>query len=108
MKLKTNITLALLLFFICFISGCTSIKENLTGVSKKKTGEFLVKKKDPLVMPPNFNDLPKPQTQNTEEDDEKKNIDFSKVINNTNLKKEKDKTVEGSLERSISNILNNK
>ena len=98
----------LVIFFICFVSGCSSIKDTLSGVKKQNSDEFLVKKKDPLVIPPNFNDLPKPQTQNTEEDDEKKNIDFSKVINNTNLKKEKDKTVEGSLERSISNILNNK
>ena len=59
-------------------------------------------------MPPNFNDLPKPQTQNIEENNEKESLDFSKVLDNTNFKKEKPKADEGSLEKSISNILNNK
>ena len=66
MKLKKNITLTLILFFICFMSGCTSIKETLTGAREQNTDEFLVKKKDPLVMPPEFNDLPKPQNQISE------------------------------------------
>ena len=98
----------LVIFFICFVSGCSSIKDTLSGAKKQNSDEFFVKKKDPLVMPPNFNDLPKPQTQNIEENNEKESIDLSKILDTTNSIKEKPKTDEGSLEKSISNILNNK
>ena len=42
--------------------GCSSIKEGFRSQKKNSTDEFLVEKKSPLVMPPNFNDLPEPIT----------------------------------------------
>ena len=98
----------LIVIFATFISGCSSVKDTLTGVTKQKnTDEFLVKKKDPLVLPPNFNDLPKPQTQKNSENNEEESIDFTNILSESENKKEIIKN-EGSLERSISNILNNK
>lgn len=97
----------LIVIFVTFISGCSSIKDTLTGVKKQNTDEFLVKKKDPLVLPPNFNDLPKPQTQKNSENNGEESVDFSNILNESENKKEIIKN-EGSLERSISNILNNK
>ena len=106
MKFEKNIFL--IVIFVTFISGCSSIKDTLTGVTKQKnTDEFLVKKKDPLVLPPNFNDLPKPQTQKNSENNGEESVDFSNILNESENKKEIIKN-EGSLERSISNILNNK
>ena len=107
MKLKKNIILTLTVVFICLTSSCTSVKETLSGANKKNTDEFLVKKKDPLVLPPKFNDLPKPQTKN-EEINEEKAIDLSGILSSTDIKKEKNDVSESSLERSISKILNNK
>lgn len=106
MKFEKNIFL--IVIFVTFISGCSSVKDTLTGVTKQKnTDEFLVKKKDPLVLPPNFNDLPKPQTQKNSENNGEESIDFSNILSESENKKEIIKN-EGSLERSISNILNNK
>ena len=105
MKFEKNFFL--IVIFVTFISGCSSIKDTLTGVKKQNTDEFLVKKKDPLVLPPNFNDLPKPQTQKNSENNGEESIDFSNILNESENKKEIIKN-EGSLERSISNILNNK
>lgn len=106
MKFEKNFFL--IVIFVTFISGCSSIKDTLTGVTKQKnTDEFLVKKKDPLVLPPNFNDLPKPQTQKNSENNGEESIDFSNILSESENKKEIIKN-EGSLERSISNILNNK
>ena len=48
----------ILLFFLC---SCQSVKNALTGKKYENTDEFLVIKKNPLVLPPNFNDLPTPQ-----------------------------------------------
>ena len=97
----------LIVIFVTFISGCSSIKDTLTGVKEQNTDEFLVKKKDPLVLPPNFNDLPKPQTQKNSENNGEESIDFSNILTESENKKEIIKN-EGSLERSISNILNDK
>ena len=106
MKFEKNIFL--IVIFVTFISGCSSIKDTLTGVTKQKnTDEFLVKKKNPLVLPPNFNDLPKPQTQKNSENNGEESIDFSNILSESENKKEIIKN-EGSLERSISNILNDK
>jgi len=105
MKFEKNFFL--IVIFVTFISGCSSIKDTLTGVKKQNTDEFLVKKKDPLVLPPNFNDLPKPQTQKNSENNEEESIDFTNILSESENKKEIIKN-EGSLERSISNILNDK
>lgn len=105
MKFEKNIFL--IVIFVTFISGCSSVKDTLTGVKKQNTDEFLVKKKDPLVLPPNFNDLPKPQTQKNSENNGEESIDFSNILSESENKKEIIKN-EGSLERSISNILNDK
>ena len=37
-----------------------NIKKGLGGQKRTSTDEFLVKKKDPLVMPPKWKDLPQP------------------------------------------------
>ena len=48
-----------------------SVKRGLTGQKNNSTDEFLVEKKDPLVLPPDFEDLPKPSqaSENEEEID---------------------------------------
>ena len=47
-----------------FIASCGdtlgSVKRGLTGAKKKSADEFLVKKKDPLILPPDFENLPTP------------------------------------------------
>ena len=40
--------------------GWDSVKRGLTGDKKLSTDEFLVKKKDPLILPPDFESLPTP------------------------------------------------
>jgi flagellar hook-basal body complex protein FliE len=40
--------------------GWDSVKRGLTGEKKLSTDEFLVKKKDPLILPPDFESLPTP------------------------------------------------
>ena len=52
-----------LFFIILFVSSCgvgDSIKRGMTNQKSLSTDEFLVKKKDPLVMPPKWQDLPEP------------------------------------------------
>ena len=61
------------LIVLFFTASCSdtwdSVKRGLTGQKSNSTDEFLVEKKDPLVLPPNFDDLPEPSeaTENEEE-----------------------------------------
>ena len=48
----------------------SSVKRGLTGAKKNSADEFLVEKKDPLILPPDFENLPIPDKgiANIEED----------------------------------------
>tara|TARA_Y100000590_G_scaffold318757_1_gene360699 strand:+ start:565 stop:885 length:321 start_codon:yes stop_codon:yes gene_type:complete len=65
-----KITYFLLLIFT--LSACAnswdSVKRGITGGKKKSVDEFLVEKKDPLTLPPDFENLPKPTSSLTEEE----------------------------------------
>tara|TARA_A100000164_G_scaffold157230_1_gene139478 strand:+ start:49 stop:375 length:327 start_codon:yes stop_codon:yes gene_type:complete len=52
-----------LLLFILLISlySCQSVKDALSGKKYESSDEFLVIKKNPLVLPPDFGSLPKPE-----------------------------------------------
>ena len=91
---------------VIFISGCNSVKETLSGKKKVNSDEFLVKKKNPLVLPPNFNELPMPEEKTIGDDDQNKDLDFSEVLKNSKNKKKENKKKNNSLEKSISKILN--
>ena len=60
--LKKIINLIVLTFFV---TSCTdtfsSVKRGLTGAKSNSADEFLVKKKAPLILPPDFEDLPSPE-----------------------------------------------
>ena len=50
-----------LFFFLLFIYSCGSVGEALQGKKRSDQGdEFLIDKKNPLAMPPDFDKLPKP------------------------------------------------
>ena len=50
-----------LLILLLFIYSCGSVGEALQGKKRSDQGdEFLIDKKNPLVMPPDFDKLPKP------------------------------------------------
>ena len=54
--------IAILIFFLTTAcqSSLEDVKRGLGGGKRKTTDEFLVKKKDPLVLPPKWGDLPVP------------------------------------------------
>ena len=56
--MNKNFLLIILLFFLC---SCQGVKSALSGKKYENSDEFLVIKKNPLVLPPNFNDLPTPK-----------------------------------------------
>ena len=51
----------ILLNFILLLASCSTMKSAFVNEKKNNTDEFLVEKKSPLVMPPDFNELPIPK-----------------------------------------------
>ena len=97
----------LILFSFMILNSCglgSSIKNAVTGKTKPVGDEFLVEKKNPLVLPPNFDDLPEPKDgknladkeETTFEEDIKKI--FEKNSTNNNIETENSNS---SLEESI-------
>jgi hypothetical protein len=73
--MKINL-LILLCFFLHACSGFTEAGKVLRNEKKETTDEFLVKKKQPLVLPPDYDKIPEPgsikENQEAEEDNLKK------------------------------------
>ena len=47
--------------------SCGTIKKGFVNPKKNSTDEFLVEKKSPLVMPPDYNELPVPKSNKKQE-----------------------------------------
>ena len=77
---KTNYILLLLFIFFTFLTSCQSIKDGLSGRKSENSDEFLVQKKNALVVPPDFMNLPKPGSKNS-------NDEISKLEEATDIKK---------------------
>ena len=93
---------------IILLSGCQSVKDGLTGKKRTSTDEFLVQKKNPLVMPPNFNLLPKPKAAGISTNKED-NFELKKILTeNDSLNKKEilSNTGDTFLENSILKKIN--
>jgi hypothetical protein len=90
--------------------GCQGMRENLSMKKKQGVDEFLIKKKNPLVLPPDYSELPKPVDETVTQNTIDNNIDISKILDNTKKKNNDTESTNTSkdLEKSISNILNKK
>ena len=91
--------LLLLIKLILLIYSCGTIKEGFTNQKKNSSDEFLVEKKSPLIMPPNFDELPLPGSEKDKSNSNDNKIK-SLVSNNDDINK-KSKDINQSFEESI-------
>jgi len=94
-------TKILLITFFLFVS-CGGLKEAgsvLRNEKIKTTDEFLVKKRNPLMLPPNFEEIPEPgsTTKKEEEENEKIKKILNMEKNNESLKSDKSSSAESSI-----------
>ena len=89
------------------VGNCSTLKEGFINDKKKGTDEFLVEKKQPLVMPPNFEKLPLPDVilDSSITKEEQKTSSLEKMLKGSNEKTEvnQDKTQINSIESLILN-----
>ena len=95
----------IIIFFL--ITACAAswedVKKGLGGEKRTSTDEFLVRKKEPLVMPPKWKDLPEPGRGMKSDDEVEEVTDIEELIQ---LGKNKESSINyeqgsGSLEESI-------
>ena len=96
----------LTIIILSFLNSCQSVSEGFTLKKKNNGDEFLVEKKNPLVLPPDYSELPTPENINslnkneniTENDKDK----FEKIINKSkNIDNSEQNVMSSSIEESI-------
>jgi len=101
-----KIKFLILLKLIFLLAACSTVKEGFSSKRKNNSDEFLVEKKSPLTMPPNFSELPVPakvDLENQTKDNEIKELIIKKKIeDNSN----KSKNISNSFEQSILEKIN--
>ena len=98
-----------LLFLLLFLYSCGSVGEALQGKKRSDQGdEFLIDKKNPLAMPPDFDKLPKPgeanakSTKDIESDQSNiKNLLMKSDIEEDSSSSEKSTSIESSILKKI-------
>jgi len=91
-----------LLIYLLLLTSCSGMKEAGKVLRNEKTvttDEFLVKKKEPLVMPPDYNEIPTPDSVKKKKINDKDRI--KKVLNNQNTKVNNKNRGTTNIENSI-------
>ena len=96
-----NLKFLLILIFI--LTSCSGFKEAgkvLRNEKIRTTDEFLVEKRNPLVLPPNYKELPVPGSNSEKKENQQEKI---KKILKAPQTDQTQKNVESSIEESILN-----
>ena len=90
-----------LIFIFLILISCSSFKEAgkvLRNEKIKTTDEFLVKKKQPLILPPDYDKIPKPGSSNKTQNNDKDQI--RKILKKSEVD-QAEMNKSGSVEKSI-------
>ena len=94
-----------LFVFLSTLLSCQGFKDAgkvLKGEKVRTTDEFLVKKKNPLQLPPNFDEVPEPDTINQDNKNEEGDIKkILKVPSQEKVNSKKSSSIEKSILREI-------
>ncbi|HIF61735.1 MAG TPA: DUF3035 domain-containing protein [Candidatus Pelagibacter sp.] len=93
--------LIFLIPIIMLITACgsaDSIKRGITGAKDYSADEFLVEKKDPLIMPPDYDSLPIPSSKR---ESLEKTSSFEEKLSNTSSEDVSTSSSSTSTESSI-------
>ena len=89
----------LIVVTILFLSSCSGFK-----LKKKSSSgeEFLIEKKDPLTLPPDFSELPEPNEQNNQSIKEDDQIKLETIFSDESSNNDSDiKETESGLKESV-------
>ena len=93
-----NIILSGLL--VILISGCNVVKEGFASSKKNSGDEFMIEKKSPLIMPPDYKELPIPNNGANLKNNDKN------VVRDLIIKQTKNKIDSNVLDKNDQNLEN--
>ena len=96
---------------LLFLVSCSGAKDALQGKKRSdNSDEFLVEKKNPLIAPPDIDELPVPLDQDEQNQiDNQEEVDIKKVLKidqSQDANSENDNENQNSLEKSILEKIN--
>tara|TARA_S200000501_G_C20339294_1_gene532504 strand:+ start:107 stop:421 length:315 start_codon:yes stop_codon:yes gene_type:complete len=87
------------------LNACQTLQDGLAGKKNKNSDEFLIEKKNPLEIPPDFGLLPEPKNENEESNQaEKIDEDIEKLFQSDEIIKDpetQDKSAEDFVLKQI-------
>ena len=105
MKNKKKI---LLLISLIILTSCSGAKDALTGKKRSdNSDEFLIKKKNPLILPPDYEKMPVPVGEETEILNDQGNSKIKELVIDTQANTENNNLENSNLEKSILERINN-
>ena len=103
-----------IIFFVILVNlilnACGTVKEAFEAPRKNSSDEFLIEKKSPLSMPPDFEKLPEPKSKKeSKKFEEKSNLEELILNSENNADSDAQENIEntGSLEEFIIYKINN-
>ena len=86
---------------LAFLVSCSNLSEAGKVLRNEKTNtndEFLVKKKEPLIMPPDLDKIPEPESlKNSKENEEEKIKKILKIPKSSGVKNNSNSSTENSI-----------
>ena len=103
-KIYTSILLTIFLL----TNSCDSVRSALGGSKQNSSDEFLVEKKNPLVLPPDYNSLPEPNSSYESDLAEDDSDDVEKLVLSIeeNLEDDGSVTIDSSIEEFVKKKIN--
>ena len=89
-----------LLVVVLLLYSCQSVKDALTGKKYESSDEFLVIKKNPLVVPPDFQSLPEPNDPVEMSRDDTIEAEIDDILSSIKIEEELDDEFEGTSNNS--------
>lgn len=101
--------LFLLIIASIVLNNCGTVKDAMDPQRKDNTDEFLVEKKSPLSMPPDFENLPVPKSEKVIDTDENnlKKLIVNNQTNSSETSSDNEKSTESFEKLLIEKIKNN-
>ena len=102
--MKNFKVVVLFILILTTLNSCGTVKEAFSTQKKNSTDEFLVEKKNPLKLPPDFDELPVPKSV---EDigEEQKNKEIKSLLTNSENNSENVKNNTNSTNKKLQDLL---
>ena len=89
----------ILSLMVLILTSCQSVVDGISMKKKNNTDQFLIEKKSPLVLPPDFDELPEPASEAKSSEEEE--FDIKNVLGKTSTSDENKKTDSSSIKNTI-------